>query len=64
MVRMKIKCKNPSRIPMERVLEIQDELFLLSYKVRDINRRKKSIFDHPTFASVLFWPSNFKTGYL
>jgi hypothetical protein len=64
MVRMKIKCKNPSRIPMERVLEIQDELFLLSYKVRDINRRKKSIFDHPTFASVLFWPSKFKTGYL
>ena len=26
--------------------------------------KKKSIFDHPTLASVWFWPSNFKTGYL
>jgi hypothetical protein len=25
---------------------------------------KKFIFDHPTFASVWFWPSNFKIGYL
>ena len=25
---------------------------------------KKSIFDHPTFVSVWFWPSNSKTGYL
>ena len=26
--------------------------------------RKKSIFDHSTLASVWFWPSNSKTGYL
>jgi hypothetical protein len=30
MVRLKVKCKNPIRIPLERVLQIQDELLLLT----------------------------------
>jgi hypothetical protein len=42
MVRLKIKCKNPSRIPIERVLEIQDELFLLSYKVEGYKQQQNS----------------------
>jgi hypothetical protein len=42
MIRLKIKCKNSSRIPMERVLEIQDELFLLSYKVEGYKQKQKS----------------------
>jgi hypothetical protein len=33
-------------------------------EVMTVYTREKSIFDHPTFASVWFWPSNFKTGYL
>jgi len=28
------------------------------------SKEKKSIFDHPTLASVWFWPSNSKTEYL
>jgi hypothetical protein len=27
-------------------------------------KKEKSIFEHPTIASVWFWPSNSKTGYL
>jgi hypothetical protein len=42
MVRLKIKCKNPSKIPMERVLEIQDDLFLLAYKVEGYTQKQKS----------------------
>jgi hypothetical protein len=41
MVRMKIKCKNPSKIPMERVLEIQDDMFLLAYKVEGYTQKQK-----------------------
>jgi len=29
-----------------------------------IQKRKKSIFNHPILTSVWFWPSNSKTGYL
>jgi hypothetical protein len=42
MVRLKVKCKNPSRIPLERVLEIQDELFLLTYKVEGYKQKQRS----------------------
>jgi hypothetical protein len=35
MVRLKIKCKDPCKIPTQRVLEIQDELYLLTYKVEE-----------------------------
>jgi hypothetical protein len=42
MVRLKLKCKNPSRIPLERVLVIHDELFLLTYKVEGYKHKQKS----------------------
>jgi hypothetical protein len=38
MVRLKIKCKDPCKIPKDRVLEIQDDLFLLSYKVEEFEQ--------------------------
>jgi hypothetical protein len=40
MVRLKIKCKDPCKIPKERVLEIQDDLFLLSYKVEEFEQQQ------------------------
>lgn len=42
MVRIKIKCKDPTRIPTQRVLEINDELFLLSYKVEEFEQVQKA----------------------
>ena len=38
--------------------------YIFCPRVLYINIRKKSIFDHPTLASVWFWSSNSKTGYL
>jgi hypothetical protein len=38
MVRLKIKCKDPCKIPIQRVLEIKDELFLLTYKVEGVQQ--------------------------
>lgn len=35
MVRLKIKCKDPTKIPKQRVLELDDKLFLMNYKVED-----------------------------
>ena len=32
MVRVKVKCRNPVKIPQKRVMEMQDELFVISFK--------------------------------
>lgn len=32
LVRIKIKCKNPSKIPQKRIVEMKDEIFLLNFK--------------------------------
>jgi hypothetical protein len=39
MVRLKLKCKDPCRIPRQRVLEIQDEHFLLNYRVEGFKQQ-------------------------
>jgi len=33
MVRVKVKCRNPVKIPLKRVMEMQDELFVISFKI-------------------------------
>jgi hypothetical protein len=38
MVRLKIKCKDPYKIPTQRVLEIKGELYLLTYKVEEFEQ--------------------------
>jgi hypothetical protein len=40
-------------------LEAESYMLQIHYLIKE-----KSIFDNPTIASVWFWPSNFKTGYL
>lgn len=40
MVRLKIKCKDPHKIPEQRVLEIQDELYILNYKVEGYKQKQ------------------------
>lgn len=32
MVRIRIKCKNPGRILRERIVEMEDKLFLIQFK--------------------------------
>jgi hypothetical protein len=40
MVKLKIKCKDPCKIPTQRVLEIKDELYLLTYKVEEFEQNQ------------------------
>lgn len=42
MVRLKIKCKDPTKIPTQRLLEMNDDLFILSYKVENFEQIQKS----------------------
>ncbi|XP_066374000.1 uncharacterized protein [Miscanthus floridulus] len=41
MVRVKVKCRNPVKIPLKRVMEMQDELFVISFKTEGFERISK-----------------------
>lgn len=42
MVRLKVKCKNPAKIPTQRILEMNDELFILNYKVEGFEQTQSN----------------------
>jgi hypothetical protein len=35
MMRVKVKCRKPIKIPPKRVMEMQDELFVISFKIEE-----------------------------
>jgi hypothetical protein len=40
MIRIKINCKDPTKIPMKRVLEMNNQLFLINFKVEDFEQEQ------------------------
>jgi hypothetical protein len=42
MVRLKIMCKDPTKIPFQRVVELNDELFLIYYRVEGVEQTPNS----------------------
>jgi hypothetical protein len=38
MVRIKVKCKDPVKVPLKRVMEMQDELFVFSFKTEGFDQ--------------------------
>jgi hypothetical protein len=42
MVRIKIKCKNPGRILRERIVEMEDKLFLIQFKAEGWEEKQPS----------------------
>jgi hypothetical protein len=38
MVRIKIKCRNPARVPKHRIMEMKDEIFLISFKTEGVEQ--------------------------
>ena len=44
-IRVKINCKDPRKIPENRVVEMEDKLFLLSFTVEDLDKMRDKLED-------------------
>lgn len=42
MIRVKLKCKNPKRIPLQRVMVMGDKLYLISFKMEGVEQVQES----------------------
>lgn len=38
MVRIKIKCRNPGKVPKKRMMEMRDEIFLISFVTEGVTQ--------------------------
>jgi hypothetical protein len=38
MVKIKIKCRNPAIVPKHRIMEMKDEIFLISFKTKGVEQ--------------------------
>jgi hypothetical protein len=40
-IRIKVNCKDPTKIPMQRVIEMNNQLFLITYKVEGFEQEQE-----------------------
>lgn len=42
MIRVKIKCREPSKIPKKRVMEMGDDIYILKFKTEDVGQETET----------------------
>ena len=43
-IRVKINCKDPNKIPEKRIMEMDDKLYMINFKVEDLDKLKEKIY--------------------